>query len=307
MNANSNPIPPITIPDTFKPFKRNHWVVYEEPKFCQYFCLWYAEFPPGEMLNLWEQWAFAKELLRAGQEEGIYRIIRSKSGYSETPHQSYNDWVEEILRNQGKLVALDDLEYSLAPTRLSHYDLQGNIVETEIPIQGYYFSNLLSDLRPDIDHEENRLYLSSSYPPIHLKGSRARIWEREEFPDCTDEEYESLKFGTMYLVISTSTDIWFPKLMGYLEDVDRCVRDQYGNPLRDENGLRAMWKPEWKDMSGWFDNRELAQLNTPRFNNFIQRVKQLVLTYGGTWKIDKEACMEGYRPQWNEDGIVLDC
>jgi hypothetical protein len=295
---NSEPTP-IVIPDTFKPIKRNRWVVYEEPKFCQYFCLWYAEFPAGGMLNLWEQWAFAKELLRAGQEEGIYRIIstvaekpkRNETAtygrYEISSGQSYNDNVEQILREQGKLRFFNDLGYSLASTRVCHYDLQGKIVETDIPVEGYRFSELLCGLRPDIDQEENRLYLSSSYPPIQLRN------------------YAGMGFG-----ISTNTDIWFPKLLGFMEDnteqPEIMERDEWGRYLVDEN-CNPILKPGWEVMVHWYDNQELAERHTPRFNNFIQRVKQLVLTYGGTWKIDKEACMEGYRPQWNEDGIVLDC
>jgi hypothetical protein len=300
MDANLNPIPPITIPDTFKPFKRNHWIVHEDRRFGY----WYAEFPEGQMLNLWEQWAFVKEVLRAGREEGIYRIIRAKSGYSETPHQSYNDWVEEILRNQGKLVAFGDLGHSLAPTRLCHYDLQGNIVETEIPIEGYWFIDLLCDLRPDIDHEENSRYLSPNYPPIDLEGRGARIRERKEFSNCTDEEYEERKFDTMSLRISINTDIWFPRVWGYLEDVERNLTDENGWALY-EKGF-PIRKPRWQPSGEHFDNRELAQCHTPRFNNFIQRVKQLTLNYGGTWSIDRSG-VSADEWEWNEDGIVLDC
>jgi hypothetical protein len=305
---NSEPTP-IVIPDTFKPFKRNHWIVHEDRSFGY----WYAKFPPGEMLNLWEQWAFAKELLRAGQEEGVYRIISARAEkplepnepgtygrYEEASGQSYDECVEQTLRKYERLRFFHDIGGCRASARLCYYDLQGNLVEAEIVRPG----KLLEEIRIDLELEPSGNYTSWNYKPIELDGLGARIRERKEFPNRTDEEYEELKFGTMALRISIHTDIWFPKVWGYLEDVERNLTDENGWTIH-ENGF-PIRKPRWQPTGEHFDNRELAQCHTPRFNNFIQRVKQLTLNYGGTWSIDRSG-VSAYEWEWNEDGIVLDC
>jgi hypothetical protein len=284
MNANPNEMP-LTIPDTFTPIKRNYWVVHEDAKFGQ----WCANFPRGQMLNLWEQWAFAKEVLQAGQEEGIYRIIYAAPeqlgpnkqpgtypAYEEASGQSYIECVEKTLREYGKLRFFKDIGACKPSARLCYFDVQGNRVEAEVSFPG----ELLRELRPDLKKRRGH-YTYEDHNPIKLWGYGARVRKREEFSEMTDAEYEEVKFQPVYLGISTHTDIWFPKVWGYQEDVDRILRDDEGNSIFNEEGDLALRKPEWEDMSGWFNNRELAQCHTPRFNNFIQRVRQITLNYGG--------------------------
>jgi hypothetical protein len=280
MNANPNPIPPTNIPDTFTPIKRNYWIVHEESKFAH----WSADFPRGQMNNLWEQWAFAKEVLQAGQEEGVYRITSASQyphnygDYEEASGQSYNERTERILREHGMLAFFNDIGRCVATSRLCYYDLQGKVMEAEVDCPGM----LLRQLRPDLEKSWKIQHYQSQDPnPIRLWGLGGRVWKREERPEWTDEEFEENKCLKVHLEIETATDIWFPKVWGYLEEVDREQTDEQGRIVFNEKGTLALRKPEWEDMSGWFDNRELAQCHTPRFNNFIQRVRQITLNYGG--------------------------
>jgi hypothetical protein len=52
------------------------------------------------------------------------------------------------------------------------------------------------------------------------------------------------------------TDLWFPRVVGWM-DAD----------------------------APYYDNSELAALNTPRLNRFLQRTKELILSLGGTWEL----------------------
>jgi hypothetical protein len=77
----------------------------------------------------------------------------------------------------------------------------------------------------------------------------------------------------IHIYISCKTDIWFP-----------WIPDRYG---------------------GVFDNRELAHCHTPRLNNFLSGVKELVLDIGGTFEIDCTSSF--YEKQLSQAGISLDC
>jgi hypothetical protein len=288
----ANPTPPIIIPDTFTPIKRNRWIVSEEDKYAK-FAHWTAKFPQGQMIDPWEQWEFWKKVLQAGEEERVFRVekiwddppIYDKAASG----KSYADYIEQTLRQTGELVFFQQLNnnYSLeAPARICYYDLEGKVVEAEISRLG----NLLRQSRPDVNQDWKSCYLSPNHNPIELRGQRGVEWKREDFPEWTDKEFEETdKFQQAYLVIETYTDIWFPEVKGYLED--------WGE---DEYGQSVIWKTRQ-----WQDNRELALCHTPRLNRFIQRVKQLTLGYGGEWSIDRDDVNGSWDSHWNEDGIVL--
>jgi hypothetical protein len=64
------------------------------------------------------------------------------------------------------------------------------------------------------------------------------------------------KNGDLLCVIILPSDIWFPRVVGW-GDVE---------------------EPS-------YDNSELAALNTPRLNRFLQQAKELTLSLGGTWEL----------------------
>jgi hypothetical protein len=57
-------------------------------------------------------------------------------------------------------------------------------------------------------------------------------------------------------IISLHSDIWFPRVVGWLDSEEP-----------------------------FYDNSELAELNTPRLNRFLQRTKELILSLGGEWEL----------------------
>jgi hypothetical protein len=59
-----------------------------------------------------------------------------------------------------------------------------------------------------------------------------------------------------YINIVLTSDIWLPKVVGWMDD---------GEP--------------------YYDNSELAALNTPRLNRFLQRTKELIQNSGGQWQL----------------------
>jgi hypothetical protein len=295
MNGDPNKMPSITVPDTFTSIRRNHWVASEEIRYAN----WQAKFPKGQMVDPWELWPFLKGVLQAGEEEGVFRIAEVGAGespdYSGTSGQSYTEFAEQILIQEGRLTFFKDIERCNAPAWLCYYDLEGNLVKAEIPSRREFggLGGLLRQLRPDVEQDSKGSWLYQDYNPLGLYGQRGIAWKREDFPEWTDKEFEETdKFQQAYLNIETYTDIWFPWVSGHLENEDRGWRTDI------IDGKVIVYKE-----GELYDNRELAHCHTPRLNRFIQRVKQLTLDYGGKWSIDTRDDSKKY---WNEDGIVLD-
>jgi hypothetical protein len=295
MNGDPDKMPSITVPDTFSPIKRNRWVASEDVAYAT----WQAKFPKGQMTDPWELWPFLKGVLQAGEEEGVFRITEVGAGeppdYSGTSGQSYTEFAEQILIQEGRLTFFKDIERCNAPAWLCYYDLEGNLVEAEVPSRREFggLGGLLRQLRPDVDQDLKGSWLYQDHNPLGLYGQGGIAWKREDFPEWTDEEFEETdKFQHAYLNIETHTDIWFPWVSGHLENEDRGWRTDI------INGKVIVYKE-----GELYDNRELAHCHTLRLNRFIQRVKQLTLDYGGKWSIDTRDDSKKY---WNEDGIVLD-
>jgi hypothetical protein len=56
----------------------------------------------------------------------------------------------------------------------------------------------------------------------------------------------------------------------------------------------------------YFDNRELAERHTPRFNRFLAKVRAAALAVGGTWQLAEPEVLFGRYLDWlNDDGIRL--
>jgi hypothetical protein len=252
--------------------KKNIWVVNHDLQFAS----WDALFPKGKMLDPWELWPFLKGVLEIGEQEAVYWIVKVgvvRNLPRPAEGQSYAQLVEQYLTEKRELLFFNqlDLGYHVStPAKLAYYEEDGTLAEKEISDLGW----LLRCSRPEKVEEKER-YMSSDNPVTFSGAQRL--------------DYEDGTFRGAYLYIYLHTDIWFPKVMGYLED--------WGE---NERGIPIGWENR-----PWQDNRELALRHTPRLNRFLARVKQLTLEYGGAWGIDKYDTVGRYHSQWNEDGIFL--
>jgi hypothetical protein len=254
---------------------KNYWVVKRDGVFSQ----WYAQFPKGEMLDPWQQWTFLKGILEAGEQEGIYQVreFRAPTRFVASPSLSYIQYLEQVLKEQGELLFFQQINNAFpcpteegidqTPTRLCYYEADGTLTEQEVNNLG----ELLERLRPDLEWDR---YYMTQMTPVDLYGQRAYRFD--------DGHIWPLDLG-----ISLRTDIWFPKVLGYLEE-----REYFYAPLQ------------------WRDNRELAYCHTPRLNRFLAKAKALTLDLGGEWgladKEQKEVEYRQYAEMLTDDGIILD-
>lgn len=84
-----------------------------------------------------------------------------------------------------------------------------------------------------------------------------------------------------FIKISLFTDLWFPW----------CVGLNLKKPAQTKENM--------------YDNRQLAWRHTPRLNQCLTEIRQIVLDAGGTWEIGKENVHEEYQHMVTETGIEL--
>ena len=89
--------------------------------------------------------------------------------------------------------------------------------------------------------------------------------------------------------IQLETDIWFPRVLGFLD------REEESDPRRGPDDM--------------YDNSALAARHTPRLNRFIASVREAALDLGAQWELeefDEPGLHIHYIPMCHETGIALD-
>jgi hypothetical protein len=196
---------------------------------------------------------FASGLLEAGEQENVYCIVQAGASepYSEIHKYSYVEHLVEVMERTN-ILPLFSGEGRLIPTgngqlqalsKVCYYDLSGSLVEAEIKDLGL----LLKQLRPE--KAEDSMGYMSHVAPITISG-------------LTKIDVQNTRNNPVYISIKLETDIWFPWVVGFLEDCEP--------PL---------------NLQDMFDNRELALQHTPRLNRFLSSVYDLVQELNGEWEL----------------------
>lgn len=249
------------------PPSRNYWTTYKRP-----FAGWQAVIPataePEDTERLLQ---FCKQVLIAGEQEKVYRLVRESQDTNDSPNLI--DLYIEYLRQKNT----DPRDFGFGyihefaafcgfgvkqTTLVCHYDLENQLASSEIS----NIVDLLARVRPDI-YADLRGQL---YRPVLIWGYKIVL----------------KAYSTFF--IELESDIWFPKVQGNWQDIDEDFA-QYD----------------------WYFNTELAACHTPRLNTFLTKVRQVALEMGGSWGLsslhDGRYNMNPlYIQVVNENGINLD-
>ncbi|NPD28919.1 hypothetical protein [Corallococcus exiguus] len=246
--------------------RHNHWF---SGRTC---AAWAGRLPPGagpeRLLGM------ARAILEAGAREQVWRVLETPGAHAfrAAPGFTYADHLERLWREQGLLLLLPG-SHGAAPTeagvwraaaRLAWLDEDDTVHEGDVEDVGL----LLRRLRPD--HAEDAERYMARVPPVSLWAPLPRSGVAAGGPLTVHLELE--------------TDIWFPRVVGMMED-------EYADDLPPE-------------ADGLYDNRALAERHTPRLNRFIDAVREQVLAEGGAWST-AETTMPRYAPMYDEQGIHL--
>lgn len=241
------------------PVKKNCWVS------CRHaFASWTVIFPGHFRTNGGAQLIyFMEKLLAAGKRERVFYIQQTTSPYRYVAGmgESYLDYNRRIARETGVLPFFATTSYgdSVTTSRISYYDTNHQIVESEV---GNLYT-LMNHLHPTT----TETYWITHYKPLELSSGIGIELDKHTNSD--------------YLRIDLHSDIWLPKIMGWMDSdpVDHIPR---------------------------YDNRELAACHTPRLNRFIANIHALTLEMGAEWICSGGERFSSYNPVLTETGIRLD-
>jgi hypothetical protein len=296
---------------------KNYWVSREEYPFVT----WSATFPNGP-IEPRDYLEFLKAVLAAAEQEEVLHVVKASLRKSERkyyPEQyweyqfqpgglTYIQYLEQVFAATGKSIALEQLPSSgnswpYGTTRLSYYETDGQLVEAEVEDIGALLRRLRPNEIPDgvsekewLTHED---YTDDDYDDYKAYGSALFFYGQlgsDETEWAAFKAWENLPAGIRnpedepyvretYLTINLYTDIWFPRVKGFIENI---------RPLSPHIAGRM------------FDNQELALRHTPRLNRFLQSVKKLIEERGGHMDVDCSNFQEFYGSMCSEDGIILD-
>ncbi len=295
---------------------KNYWVSREEYPFVT----WSATFPNGP-IEPRDYLEFLKEVLTAAEREEVLHVVKASLGSSYQkyyPEQyweyqfqvgglTYIQYIEKVFAATGKSIALEQLPSSgnswpYGTTRLSYYETDGELVEAEVEDIGALLRRLRPNEIPDgvsekewLAHEDYRdddyddykaygsaLFFYGQLGSDEVEWAAFRAWEEQ--PEGIRNTEDKPYIRETYLTINLYTDIWFPRVKGFIENI---------RPLSQYVADRM------------FDNQELALRHTPRLNRFLRSVKKLIEERGGHMDVDCSNFQEFYGSMCREDGIIL--
>ena len=254
----------------------NHWIARVKTDFAK----WEAIFPPPRTIadyNLLLD--FTKVLLKVGKQEAIYEIKEVRRPHNFNPGSGIDyaqymeqDWLENqrlLLFDLGIGVSENYEGILRTPATLCYYERNGQLAKAKVENMGL----LLESLRPD-DADWGSIFMDGVAP--------VTIFSRSVYTSEIRNEVQ--KPRAVKITIALNTDIWFPKVLGLLD-----------NEPSPAPTLRK-----------WYDNHTLATCHTNRLNRFLVSIQKLVTTLGGEWRLDApEGIAEHYKFMVSNHGIIL--
>jgi hypothetical protein len=224
----------------------NRWVVDREYSIIGKFPHWQGKILRDK--NEKELEKTTKRIYALAYEEKLYRVIKKGENGDgpEVLHGVTGFDFHAVKRTDGSYFKRTDGSYDSVnknglswfydceqQCEISHYNLDGQIATEWVGNFFGFHVNLRPEKYIELDRG-NRMYTDSL--PIKIEQSY-------------DNGYELYR-------IHLCSDIWFPRVVGWLDSEEQ-----------------------------FYDSSELATLNTPRLNRFLQSTKEMILSLGGEWEL----------------------
>jgi len=250
---------------------KNRWVTYDDP-----IAGWVADLSSlrnnAPALMEWFQ-----KVLEAGEMQEVFKVRQA-------PLAKYS-WAKDgplsqfLKRGFDESRVVDLFHFSTSQfrmidnsrfqvfARMAYVDADEQLVESDVDDLGM----LLRSLRPVEYQESPGLFdrcvpLLITGPKIDFNDPQHSIW-----PGRRDE---------ILVRFRIFSDIWFPWVSGYLEEVF--------------------------DVDKMYDTRLLAERHTPRLNRFLSSVSTTTKAMGGTWQLDEDDSRTILQFMVSTEGIRLD-
>jgi hypothetical protein len=242
---------------------QNRWVVSAYDDDVQRFPRWRGTIPNGRSKEDMDK--TIKSIYELAVSEDLYRLVKkdqNSNQIEELNGLTRLDFLREVKDGFPDRITKDGLSLYLdceEQCKIAYYNLSGQ-VEMEWVSKFY---ELHCKLRPEMYRElEKRDNIG--FMPIFIDYTKRspiqiNINNENDIVVLKDRSGEDELYEIMLC-----SDIWFPRVVGWLDSEEP-----------------------------YYDNSELAALNMPRLNRFLQKMKDLILGLGGKWqlvsRIDHEA------------------
>jgi hypothetical protein len=266
---------------------RNHWCVWNTGGHSsQSIPFWRAKFSGHMFKSCQDFWPLIKTILEVGQREEVLRVFADEADFHQfiddiesgiLPIPSFENIQEKkLIDTYRKEIGSDIPNYLyniVADTRICYYDIHGEIVER-------HQDKLGETLRQLYDGNDNRNFKEFA----NANENIICIYDPWLVHGMGRSDYEPS------FRIKLPSDIWFPQVSGDLERKSWARRNPHFRDIIYKKG---------------FDNRELANLHTPRLNRFLAAIVEKVVEMGGEWTINEDTFDEYYK-MMTSTGIRID-
>jgi hypothetical protein len=248
---------------------KNYWAT-EKPGFA--FASWEIVLNyPDSKSKMNQLFNLYKEISQVGEEFDIYRVVKKNCQPKDVSIFSYSNYMEKAFSEEGKLYSFGGNASFDRYSKIAYYNRDNDLQTNYINDMG----SLLIETR-DISREITLHRFIRKTPPMHI--SEGLISDVNNYNNHSD---------TINIYIDLFTDVWFPWLIGILEDKN-SANNSVSHPI----------------LGKAYDNRELAYYHTSQLNNFLSIISRLVLDYGGQWEKGEDYSF--YEKMFTEEGIILD-
>jgi len=248
---------------------KNQWISTSKEVFAR----WRVTIPPPRG-DIEPALQFALAVAAAGEQEQVWTPIRLRAAipFERSAAASLEVHLRTLIAERGAAPMFHvgsevGSSANLTPALLSYFDEAGNIVDAEVANVGDLVRQLHRRTAPLTNRSCGAVSpVILDGPPLFPGGDRA-----------------------LQLDIRLQTDIWFPRVDGWIEDE------------AEDGDLEADWS------AGPHDNSALAARHTPRFNRFLAEVRRAAIAVGGSLELGEGyGYGELYTPeQVDEHGILI--
>jgi hypothetical protein len=244
------------------PINKIFWITVENNCFAH----WKATFSQNTRLSIRQLTDFILRINILGASVRVCDII----GHGKFKNFDYSTVIQEQLENISRLTVFDlsipqsdEGDFFYAMGAINYFE---TFVRSRAIVDA---GQLLRELRPDDVQRFASTYMVAA-APVTLKGFAVNMQEDGNVLITSNETIE----------ISLMTDIWFPWVVGFMEEIPT------------------------KQRKNMYDNRQLAFRHTPRLNDYLKELRALTDSLDMTWELSNVHPL--YSWMVSEKGINLD-
>jgi len=256
---------------------RNYWATYRDSN-----ALWSGTLPPPLKLGVDRVFEFARHILETAEREQVMRVVGIPALPGAPNELTWFELTRARFEREGRLKLFPG--HGSVPERFG-----GGLLALPARLAYFQRDRIVEEEVEDVGDLEKSVVMARGGDPEGIRSTLPIVLGGSA-PDEEEEAPGRPPTRELPIYLGLSTDIWFPRVIGFRVGDDAGRDPEVRHPARARDGL--------------MDNSALAARHTPRLNRFIETLRDAVLELGGKW--DKPDADPSYKPMVHDGGILLD-